>query len=375
MDAAEATPFEPVRAPELASLLLEQQAPFTTVSVGTESAIENAAMQSKLRWKGLRDELLSAGAPESAVQAIDPIVPDAHHRGDRLFVVSNSNGVLHVEHGAGADEPDLARWAPLPSVGQLVRWRQERVPHVVVVADRTGADIMAVRVAGPGVERTVEGDEHPITKVGAGGWSERRFQQRAENTWERNAGDVAEVVERLAGRVGGRLVIAAGDERAVALIRESLPSELAAGLRVVVGSRSPDGSADAHREEVDALVSEVAAAGVASLLERFQEERGQGDLAADGLAPVLEALSRSQVEVLLVHDDPDDARTAWFGPEAVPVSARADDLRTTGVDEPIEARLVDVLIRAALGTGAGVAIVPAGSGPADGVGALLRWSS
>ncbi|MBV9411271.1 MAG: hypothetical protein JO148_06730, partial [Acidimicrobiia bacterium] len=46
---------------------------------------------------------------------------------------------------------------------------------------------------------------------------------------------------------------------------------------------------------------------------KFREERGQGDRAADGPAATLEAMSRSQVEVLLVHADPDDTRTAWFG--------------------------------------------------------------
>jgi hypothetical protein len=44
-----------------------------------------------------------------------------------------------------------------------------------------------------------------------------------------------------------------------------------------------------------------------------------------------------------------------------------------GVDDPQEGRLVDVLIRAAFGTGAGVRIVPAGGPGKDGVGAILRF--
>jgi hypothetical protein len=39
-----------------------------------------------------------------------------------------------------------------------------------------------------------------------------------------------------------------------------------------------------------------------------------------------------------------------------------------------QGRLADVAIRAALGTGAGVRVVPEHGGPAEGVGALLRWS-
>jgi hypothetical protein len=78
--------------------------------------------------------------------------------------------------------------------------------------------------------------------------------------------------------------------------------------------------------------------------------------------------------VLLVHDDPDDERTAWFGADAIPMSSQAGDLKGLGVDSPVEGRLVDVLIRAALGTGAGVRIVPHAGGPKDQVGAILRWS-
>jgi hypothetical protein len=44
------------------------------------------------------------------------------------------------------------------------------------------------------------------------------------------------------------------------------------------------------------------------------------------------------------------------------------------VDEPRQGRLVDVAIRAAIGTGAGVWIVPRSGGPTDGVGAVLRWA-
>jgi hypothetical protein len=44
------------------------------------------------------------------------------------------------------------------------------------------------------------------------------------------------------------------------------------------------------------------------------------------------------------------------------------------VDHPVEAPLVDVLVRAALGTSAGVRLVPADRAPTDGVGAVLRWS-
>ena len=81
----------------------------------------------------------------------------------------------------------------------------------------------------------------------------------------------------------------------------------------------------------------------------------------------------AQVDVLLVHDDPDEDRQAWFGPEPIHVALTEDMVAAMGVDQPRQARLADVAVRAALGTGAGVRVVPP-AGASEGLGAILRWS-
>jgi Bacterial archaeo-eukaryotic release factor family 2 len=61
-----------------------------------------------------------------------------------------------------------------------------------VLVDRTGAEVFVRRAgASQGGEVEVEGAEFPLTKVAAGGWSQCRIQQRAENTWRRNMADLA----------------------------------------------------------------------------------------------------------------------------------------------------------------------------------------
>jgi hypothetical protein len=45
-----------------------------------------------------------------------------------------------------------------------------------------------------------------------------------------------------------------------------------------------------------------------------------------------------------------------------------------GVDDPREGPLQEVAVRAALGTGAGVRLVPDGDVPTGRLGAILRWS-
>ncbi len=125
--------------------------------------------------------------------------------------------------------------------------------------------------------------------------------------------------------------------------------------------------------EIDRLVAEVVDGQTAAAIEKFDEERGQNDRASDGVGPTVSALARAQVAGLLVDPGALAGREAFFGPEPTQVATDPGDLVSMGVDAPTKAPLVDVMVRSALGTGAGVRIVRADEGPKAGVGALLRW--
>ena len=246
---------------------------------------------------------------------------------------------------------------------------------MTVLADRRGADIVAVRRERPPIVLETEGEDYPLRKVQAGGWSHRRYQQRAENTWEHNARNVATEIARVVERVDARIVVVAGDVRALELIREDVPKEIAEKLHEVRGGRSEDGSTEAFEDAVDEAVVALVRRDKESLLDAFQQELGQHDRAVQGADRTLRALSMSQVEMLFVREELEPERTAWFGPDASRVALDRATLRELGIESATEATLVDVAIRAALGTGAGVLVLPADEGPDEGIGALLRWSA
>jgi hypothetical protein len=87
------------------------------------------------------------------------------------------------------------------------------------------------------------------------------------------------------------------------------------------------------------------------------------------------ALALSQVAVLLIADEPDDGRSLWFGPDPALLASSDRELKELGVDSPEQGPARDVLVRAALGTGAGIRVVDDADRLADGVGALLRWTT
>jgi peptide subunit release factor 1 (eRF1) len=369
-------PAGALRPDDLADLapLFASHGPFLSLCMATPGAQPQAAQQSSVRWATPRAQLAAAGAPSPILDAIDPVVTEAHHDGAALVVIADTDGIRHVDHAPEPPRREFHAWAPLPRVGTLLEWRQARVPYLLVLIDREGADLIVVDAPEQHVEReTSEGREAPLRKVAAGGWSQRRYQQRAENTWRDNARNVGDRVTHLVDEHDLPLVIVAGDVRAVELLETALPERIHDRLHAVDGSRAAGGRIDEHDADVRRLAATEAATRSVALLRKFEEELGQADRAVNGPAETLAALARAQVDVLLVHDDPDDDRVAWFGPKPLDAALSIDDLRTLGIDDLHEGRAVDVAMRAAIGSGAGIRIVPHTHALAGGIGALLRW--
>ncbi|MEJ3748932.1 spore germination protein GerW family protein [Actinomycetes bacterium KLBMP 9797] len=101
-----------------------------------------------------------------------------------------AQGELRLTHALpGAAQPDLAAFGAPARVGPLLTWLRRHPPHVVVVTDRIGADLTAVpRGAVAGLERTVVGPDDEVERNAPGGWSQPRYQRRAEDAWQHNAG-------------------------------------------------------------------------------------------------------------------------------------------------------------------------------------------
>jgi len=389
METAESLPQGAVDIADLRDVVLAP-GPFLSVLLTTEPDVENAAQRSDARWRTLRSQATDLGAPEEAVQAIDPLVPDAHLHGQALLAIAGPDGVIHTEHGPTTPPTDDVRWGPLPHLLPLVVWRQANPPYIVVLADRTGADVHAVRYGAPDIEREVQGDHDEIRKVAPGGWSQQRYQARAEDSWQHNADEVAAAVATLADRVQPRVTLVAGDVRAVALLREALPDRVPGVVREIDGERPWDGSGDNLPPDLQEVVDETVRAETDAFVARLAEELGQADKAVTGLANVAKALARAQVAVVLLLERGLD-RALWFGPDPTLLSTSASDLVGMGVDDPQQAPAEDVVLRAAVATGAEIRVLPAfdappgdedlsndASSPAsslkDGVGALLRWA-
>lgn len=347
--------------------------PIVSVHLNTEGAIPDASERVELRWKSLRQGLVEDGAPEQALTAIDPLVAGSHVDGEALAVVASPGGVLyraslpHLPAGDGS-----ATVGALPALVPLYDATQRLLPHIVVATDRLGAEIVLVLPDEEDKHVEVEGKDLHVQRSHPGGWSQRRYQQRAENRWEANAREVADALTRLVDRSPARLVVVSGDVRAVQFLREQLPDRVLTLLTEVQGDYSGLDEAVSRAEQV---VTDHAAAETEALLADVREQLGSNGLATLGGADTLAALSAGQVDTLLIEPGAAAGRTAWFGQEPTAVAADQQRLQLEVESRGTEAPLADVAVRAAVATSASVRIVPAGTTELgeQGVGALLRF--
>jgi peptide subunit release factor 1 (eRF1) len=343
--------------------LLAAEGPVASVYLRAPSTTTDAAHQLETRWKNARRRLVEADAPEAVLARLDETVSGMEHADAAAFALFTDGRGDHtvVEPLDDALRDDLAIVDRLPRLAPLLHAHQRSVPHLMVLTDRTGAEIIGVVDGEAADTETVEGTDHHINRGRFGGWSHRRIQQRAENRWEDNARDVADRVAELARRIGARVVTVAGDVRARQFLLEHLDDEVRDITSVL-----EVGDDDAIAEATVRLVADVVARDTRAVLESHASRVSAGTAVA-GPEAVFDALTAGRVELLLVVDDVDDERRAYFSTDGSPVCATS----ATSPDMA-EGRMVDVAIRSALLADAQVRIVPATVLEGN-IGALLRW--
>jgi hypothetical protein len=347
--------------------LFDRSGPWVSVYLDASRAEENAEHQVELRWRALREQLERDGADEATLEAAGAAVTGHPVQPGRYgLAVFAAGGEVHLVETLPAPPPvDEAATGPLPHAMPLVAQRGEQVPYVRVVADRTGGDVTGLSVGGAPRHVHVEGsDSFPIRKVHPGGWSDRRYDQAAEETWKRNAGDVAAAATELAATVGAEVIVVGGDVRATELVAERLP--LRWRERVVVNHGRGDDELD---EVTIQAIADVADRHTRDAIDRYQAQRGDGTTGG-GLADVVTRLQRGQADTVLLVNDASSTDKLWI---------QLDDPSLVALDpallqDPVLVRADAALLRAIAGTGADLVLV--GPGEADlehGIGAILRY--
>jgi hypothetical protein len=356
--------------------VFEHSGPYLTVHAEVGRTTETAGAQQESRWTTVRHELERAHADDRLVSEVGRRLQENTHAagavrrtlvatGDKVLLDDVQVGETHWPEVLDRDElPDLAAWAAA---------EDRAIPFVLVITDRTGADVQAYRAlaGGPAEQETVSGETFYITKVPQGDWAQPQFQQTAENAWEQNARLVADEARTLTRRYGAALVLVAGEVRARAEVTRALeshdPGSIGTVVQVESGGRAEGSSDEALWDEVRAHLAEAEREADAEVAGLLDEARGRGEGAATGLDEVLEALRKSQVDRLVLDLQALSERTVTAADlDGVPLpepAASSDDLPADRA-----------LLAAGALTGARLTVLPKSMARGGGASALLRWA-
>jgi hypothetical protein len=354
--------------------------PYATVCADVTHTTEKADTELGLRVRALCERLAGQGAPDVVVEAVRERLLEGNDGGEagtlrgRALVVASDGSVVLDDVLADRPQQEVADWAPQPDLLPVLGQLAGRVPHVVVVADRIGADIAVAGVPGKPVQETeVDGSTLHLHRVQVGGWAHLRYQHRAENQWTANMDKVAEQIASIVRRMQPRFVLIAGEVRARQIL-----TDRASGVwsDLVVSTEEGGRPEGADREVVDQraaqLVAEHEARMIADVVEKVEAAAAHG-LSVTGTAAVVEALRKGQVETLVLADQPEDDKLL-VGDEPLTLGVNQHDmdaLATHGTVVPHDRALV----AAAVASSAGVVVAPRAAIPGGApVAAVLRYT-
>jgi peptide subunit release factor 1 (eRF1) len=268
----------------------------------------------------------------------------------------------------------------------LARVADEHVRYLIASVDRSGMDLIfhesATALTADEDAESYEGGHDELSKVNTGGRSQRRYESRAEDSWERNAEAVAAELDRVVSERRPELVILTGDVRARALVADEVGRTTRDLLLIVEGgSRSEGAKPEAFRAHVAEALEAFRLRRREAVLDRFREVHGQDGAAITGRDGVLDVLRRGQVAELVITEDvagPPSSlarRKLWVGNGPLEIGQSRADVEDLGATAPHQERADLALGRAALAQGAGITVADdAALRLHDGMGALLRWN-
>lgn len=287
----------------LAALPSSVAAPYVTVCLDWRPDGTNPANRPARRQFDEEADRLLAGL-DAHSPAHDSVAPDIERI--RTFLdeemPAEAQGAYVVTcHARGVFEalplglplPTQLHTAPTPSLGPLSRLADDHPTYAVLVADQRDATLYLIDQGTPRFDVEVEGTDFPRHQS-QGGWSQKRYQTRADERIAHFATSVAEETRRTLSEIDAKALIIGGDE----VITPALQNAFHQTVRARVVATIPIDIRSTPRQVIDATLP---------LAERAEREREAATIErlreAIGADAVMTALQTGQVMLLVLNDD------------------------------------------------------------------------
>jgi peptide subunit release factor 1 (eRF1) len=191
--------------------------------------------------------------------------------------------------------------AATPALLELARISEDEPAFAVLLADQREATLLVLDQANQERSLEIEGDDYP-RKQQQGGWSQRRFQQRADERREAFVRTVVKEVQQALAGADVEMLILAGDDQINAMMRDALHPTI---QELIIGTVAVDIRATDH-ELIEAslpVVTQAEREHETATVGRVENGAGPGGGATVGAVDTLTALQAGQVMILVMNDD------------------------------------------------------------------------
>ncbi len=327
------------------------------------------------RLKAFEDKPAARESLERDAARIQSYLEDEVHRSSNGLAIFAAAGVGEFFDAVQLDAPLDEHWlflGPVPHLYPLARLFDQYPRYASVVLDTNQARIFVFGLGS--VEKREEVTGTKTRRSSMGGWSQARYQRRAENFHLHHVKEVVETLERIVRDEEIQHVVVAGDDVVVPLLKEELPAHLREKLVDVVKIERSAGEDEIVQATLEALRqkdAETDSERVGELLGAWQSN----GLGVVGPESTLRALQMGQVDELLISATPQDLKAVQKFPEDSPTGDVVVATSAAAPAEENQLKLSDELVTRAQQTGARIRIIedPALLKEFGGVGAFLRF--
>ena len=259
----------------------------------------------------------------------------------------------------------------VPHLYPLARLVENYPRYAAVMLDTNKARIF---VFGAAEEREEKIVGEKTRRTSKGGWSQARYQRRADNFHLHHIKEVVDTLDKIVREEEIQHVVVAGADVAMPILREQLPKELADKI-IEIGAHEDGESGSFVARTVAALREKDAETDVEKVQELMDAWKG-GGLGVAGPEATLSAFQLGQVDELIITGSPETLKSVQTLPDdAAPGDVQVTTSNPGGATDEGRLKLSDELVARAQQTAARIRFIEDASLLADvgGVGALLRF--
>jgi len=193
--------------------------------------------------------------------------------------------------------------APVPQLYPLARLNDQYPRYAALLLDTNSAELYVFALGAKLRRETVHNEKTRSTKMG--GWSQARYQRRAQNFHKQHMKEVVSLLEKVVADEHLNHIVVACDEVAKPYLTAQLPKHLAEKVIDMVNVDVKSiAEHDLLAETMDALRRKDAETD-AEHVQRMTDAWRAGGLAVAGIEATTRALDMRQVEELLIAARPD----------------------------------------------------------------------